>query len=112
MVVEPVRTPLRTSSTFWKVLVGFILLSYALPALFLAISPRDACCGSINFGYAWPGLAAGALMQVGALVWALRIRNKNRPVGMGLLYGVLLTVVVLPICAVIAFVIIFAPLGI
>jgi len=100
------------SRTFWLVLIGFIVLSYTLPAFFLAISPRDACCGSINFGYAWPGLAVAPVMQLAALIWGRRILATNRPVAMGLLLGVLLTVVVLPLCAIVALVIIFARLGI
>jgi hypothetical protein len=101
-----------SSRTFWLVLVGFIVLSYSLPAFFLAISPRDPCCGSINFGYAWPGLAVAPVMQLAALIWGRRILPTNRPLAMGLLLGVLLTVVVLPLCAIVALVIIFARVGI
>jgi hypothetical protein len=110
----PVDKPTRinNSPTFWLVLIGFIMLSYSLPAFFLAISPRDACCGSINFGYAWPGLAVAPVMQLAALIWSRRIVATNRPVAMGLRIGVLLTVVVLPLCAIVALIIIFARIGI
>lgn len=110
MLVEPERKTVITSRDFWLVLVGFILLSYAFPAFFLAISPREG--GSINFGYAWPGLLAGSVLQLIALIWGVRTRATNRPLGMGLLIGVLLTVVVLPVCAVVGLLIYFAPLGI
>ncbi len=101
-----------SSRTFWLVLIGFIVLSYALPAFFLAISPRDACCGSINFGYAWPGLVVAPVMQLVALIWGRRTLRTNRPFAMGLLLGVLLAVVVLPLSALAALVIIFARIGI
>ena len=80
--VTPENKPkVINSPTFWLVLFGFILLSYALPAFFLVISPRDES-GSINFGFAYPGLIAGTLLQLIAIVWGIRSRRTNRPLAM------------------------------
>jgi hypothetical protein len=67
---------------------------------------------SIDFGYAAPGLIIGSALQVFAVIWGLRLRNTNRPLAMGLLIGVLMTLVVLPIGSLVALIIIFASLGI
>ena len=94
--VEPRRKAIETGAKFWLTLIGFVLLSILLGAL------NVVPFGSI-FGYDSPLAALGSvfclggvLLQVAGLVAGLVLLNKNRPVAQGLLFGVLISSVVIP----------------
>ena len=79
---------------FWFTLLGFIVLSYGLPILvgwLLSLNldtQRNAGLGST---------ATFGVLQLGGIVGGLLLLGRRRPVAMGLLIGVLMVVVVLPI---------------
>jgi hypothetical protein len=94
--VAPVQKPRRVvnSGVFWLTLLGFIVLSYGLPAA-LAISPPRDQSGIPNFTPAWVSFLA---LQIGALVGGIvALVMKARPLAMGLLIGLLMVVVVVPV---------------
>jgi hypothetical protein len=94
---SPEQRPARVtrSPLFWTVLLAFIVVSYAVPAL-VAIYPIRDATGLPNFNPVW---IIFLLLQIGAIVGGLIALGRNRPVGMALLIGVLMVVVVLPVCA-------------
>jgi hypothetical protein len=81
------------SPIFWVTLIGFIILSYALSALLSFLGPRDQYGGTNPA----PGLIGGLLLQLGGIIGGLIALGRNRPLAMGLLIGVLMTIVVLPV---------------
>lgn len=85
---------LASSPAFWGYMVGFILLSYILPGglFWLGASNSDGLIVNIAIGMF-------LLLQLGALVGGVVSLSRNRPRGVGLMTGVLMTLVVLPICA-------------
>ena len=93
--ISPEQRPKRlvSSPLFWSVLLGFIALSYGVPAI-LAISPSRDQFGLPNFNLVWISFV---LLQVGAIVGGIIALGRNRPLGMALLIGVLMVVVVLPV---------------
>lgn len=84
---------------FWGVLIGFIVLSYGLPVLFLALAGFTSDNTTLSSIFGWLTLGSFVVLQLAALVWGLLALNGNRLLGLGLLYGVLMTVVVLPFVA-------------
>ena len=88
--------PQRLASTpaFWGYFVGFILLSYILPgALFwLGATQSDGLIVNIAIGMF-------ILLQLAALVGGAVSFSRNRPRAVGLMSGVLMVLVVIPVCA-------------
>jgi len=91
---QPRSQRLVSSPAFWGYMVGFILLSYILPGglFWLGASNSDGLIVNIAIGMF-------ILLQLGALVAGVVSLSRNRPRGVGLMTGVLMTLVVLPICA-------------
>jgi hypothetical protein len=92
----PVRRRFASSPVFWLTMIGFILLSYGVPALFgwlfslnAETMPSAGLVSSVSF----------VLLQLGGIVGGILLQHRNRSVGMGFLIGVLMVVVVLPTLA-------------
>jgi len=85
---------LMSSPAFWGYMAGFVLLSYILPGglFWLGTSNSDGLIMNIAIGMF-------LLLQLGALMGGVVSLSRNRPRGVGLLTGVLMTLVVLPVCA-------------
>jgi hypothetical protein len=95
--VPPYQRPKRVvnSPVFWLTLIGFIMVSYVIPPLLIFLGPRDEYGGlSSASPLSW---GSYLLLQLGAIVSGLIALGRSRPLAMGLLIGVLMTVVVLPV---------------
>jgi hypothetical protein len=94
----PRRQRVANRPLFWEILVGFTLLSYGLPVLFLLIAGtvNDSAISSL---LGWLALGTFGVLQLAAIIWGALSSSRNPPLGMGLLFGVLMTVVVLPFVA-------------
>ena len=96
---DPAYEPPRSrrfvnTPAFWFTLLGFILLSYGLPILFGWLLSLDFETQQ-NAGLV--STSTFGILQLGGLVGGLLLLGRQRPVAMGLLIGVLMVVVVLPI---------------
>lgn len=94
----PKKQRLANKPLFWGVLLGFIVLSYGLPVLCLVLAGmvNDP---NVSGNLGWLALGSFGVLQLAAIVWGAMSSNRNPPLGMGLLIGVLMTVVVLPFVA-------------
>ncbi len=95
----PKKERVANRPIFWASLVGLIVLSYALPALLLYLSGLSSYNQGLSTTLGWLALASFGALQIASIIGGLLALNRNRPLGLGLLYGVLMTVVVLPFTA-------------
>lgn len=90
--------PFVRTRTFWAYTLGFIVLSYLLPGIILWLGASQSDGTIVNIA-----LGMFLLLQLGAIVGGLASLRQNSPRAAGLLIGMLMTVVVIPTCAVALF---------
>jgi len=94
----PKKTRVINQGLFWGVLFGFIVLSYGLPILFGYLAGISQNTQIASF-LGWSVLGSFLLLQLVAVIWGVAALQRNRPLAFGLIYGVVMTVVVLPFAA-------------
>ncbi len=95
--VKPRRKAIQTGASFWLTLMGFVLLSILAGALVLMwwlgfFGGYDSPLASVGSFTCY----AAPLLQVIGLIVGLVLWNRNRAVAQGLLFGVLISSVVIP----------------
>jgi hypothetical protein len=85
---------------FWSALLGLVVLSYGIPAAIVYLFADDSGPQTDVFTAVWVTFVA---LQLAALVGWLLLRNRNRPLAIGLLLGLVATLVGLPFAALFVF---------
>jgi hypothetical protein len=92
----PVQRRFANSPAFWLAMVGYIVLAYGVPALLGWLFSLNA---STMYSAGTAAMAAFALLLLGGIFGGILLNNRNRPLSMGLLIGVLMVTLVLPTLA-------------